>query len=246
MLALRAAGCVYAEDEAAVIWETYADPAARDRAVADRATGRPLEQVVGWAAFGPVRVALAPGRLRAPPPGRGDPRPRRRPAPRCPRGRRPRLRRRRAGRVAGRAAARRGRARRRPGRGRPRLRPTYRRLHRPPGFVVVGPALVARRPGRPRGRVPPPRPDLPPAGDPPGLPRQRAGVVGGRRPRRPRPAARRPRRRRPLARAGRGVRDAGVPRPGGGPRPRRPRVRRRRRRGGPSSVPTDRATWRHR
>jgi len=61
VLALRAAGCVYAEDEAAVIWETYADPAARDRAVADRTTGRPLEQVVGWAAFGPVRVALAPG-----------------------------------------------------------------------------------------------------------------------------------------------------------------------------------------
>ena len=61
VLALRAAGCVYAEDEAAVIWETYADPSARDRAVADRATGRPLEQVVGWAAFGPVRVALAPG-----------------------------------------------------------------------------------------------------------------------------------------------------------------------------------------
>jgi release factor glutamine methyltransferase len=61
VLALRAAGCVYAEDEAAVIWETYADPAARARAVADRATGRPLEQVVGWAEFGPVRVALAPG-----------------------------------------------------------------------------------------------------------------------------------------------------------------------------------------
>ena len=61
VLALRAAGCVYAEDEAAVIWETYADPVARARAVADRASGRPLEQVVGWAAFGPVRVLLAPG-----------------------------------------------------------------------------------------------------------------------------------------------------------------------------------------
>ncbi len=58
---LRAAGCVYAEDEAAAIWETYADPDARARAVADRTTGRPLEQVVGWAEFGPVRVALAPG-----------------------------------------------------------------------------------------------------------------------------------------------------------------------------------------
>lgn len=61
VLALRVAGCVHAEDEAAVIWETYADLSSRAAAVADRATGRPLEQVVGWAQFGPVRVALAPG-----------------------------------------------------------------------------------------------------------------------------------------------------------------------------------------
>jgi release factor glutamine methyltransferase len=61
VLALRAAGCVHAEDEAAAIWETYADLSARASAVADRASGRPLEQVVGWARFGPVRVALAPG-----------------------------------------------------------------------------------------------------------------------------------------------------------------------------------------
>ncbi len=61
VVALRTAGCVHAEDEAALIWETYDDPAARETAVADRATGRPLEQVVGWAEFGPVRVALAPG-----------------------------------------------------------------------------------------------------------------------------------------------------------------------------------------
>jgi release factor glutamine methyltransferase len=61
VLALRAAGCVRAEDEAALIWDTYADPAARAAAVADRSSGRPLEQVVGWADFGPVRVALAPG-----------------------------------------------------------------------------------------------------------------------------------------------------------------------------------------
>jgi len=59
--ALRAAGCVYAEDEATVIWETYDDPSRRASAVADRATGRPLEQVVGWAEFGPVRIAVAPG-----------------------------------------------------------------------------------------------------------------------------------------------------------------------------------------
>jgi release factor glutamine methyltransferase len=59
--ALRAAGCVYAEDEAALIWETYAEESTRAAAVADRSSGRPLEQVVGWARFGPVRVALAPG-----------------------------------------------------------------------------------------------------------------------------------------------------------------------------------------
>ena len=61
VLALRAAGCVHAEDEAALIWETYDDASSRASAVADRASGRPLEQVVGWAEFGPVRVALAPG-----------------------------------------------------------------------------------------------------------------------------------------------------------------------------------------
>ncbi len=58
---LRTAGCVHAEDEAALVWETYAEPDARAVAVAERSTGVPLEQVLGWAAFGPVRVALAPG-----------------------------------------------------------------------------------------------------------------------------------------------------------------------------------------
>jgi release factor glutamine methyltransferase len=61
VLALRAAGCVYAEDEATAIWETYDEPSLRAGAVTDRSSGRPLEQVVGWAEFGPVRVALAPG-----------------------------------------------------------------------------------------------------------------------------------------------------------------------------------------
>jgi release factor glutamine methyltransferase len=58
---LRAAGCVHAEDEADRIWETFGDPADREAAVARRVGGEPLEQVVGWAEFGPVRVALAPG-----------------------------------------------------------------------------------------------------------------------------------------------------------------------------------------
>jgi release factor glutamine methyltransferase len=61
VIALRRAGCVHAEDEASLIWETYEERSARSAAVADRASGRPLEQVVGWAQFGPVRVALGPG-----------------------------------------------------------------------------------------------------------------------------------------------------------------------------------------
>jgi release factor glutamine methyltransferase len=58
---LRAAGCVRAEDEADAIWATFDEPAARAAAVTARASGTPLEQVVGWAEFGPVRIALAPG-----------------------------------------------------------------------------------------------------------------------------------------------------------------------------------------
>jgi release factor glutamine methyltransferase len=58
---LRAAGCVFAEDEAAAIWSTFSTLEDRAGAVASRAGGMPLEQVVGWAEFGPVRVALAPG-----------------------------------------------------------------------------------------------------------------------------------------------------------------------------------------
>jgi release factor glutamine methyltransferase len=61
VVALRAAGCVHAEDEAAAIWSTFATAESRAGAVASRAGGMPLEQVVGWAEFGPVRVALAPG-----------------------------------------------------------------------------------------------------------------------------------------------------------------------------------------
>lgn len=59
--ALRAAGCVWAEDEARLVWSSLATDAARAAAVADRVAGMPIEQVVGWAEFGPVQVALAPG-----------------------------------------------------------------------------------------------------------------------------------------------------------------------------------------
>ncbi|HEY5784439.1 MAG TPA: putative protein N(5)-glutamine methyltransferase [Microlunatus sp.] len=59
---LRAAGCVFAEDESALLIEAAAgDPAALERLVASRVTGVPLEQLLGWVAFGGRRVAVGPG-----------------------------------------------------------------------------------------------------------------------------------------------------------------------------------------
>jgi release factor glutamine methyltransferase len=61
VLRLRAAGCVFAEEEAAALGEAAADEAALEAMVARRAHGEPLEQVVGYADFGGVRVKLRPG-----------------------------------------------------------------------------------------------------------------------------------------------------------------------------------------
>jgi len=64
---LRAAGCVFAEEEAALILEQAAlvEPEGRaaeaDRLASARESGLPLEQVLGWAELGGVRVALEPG-----------------------------------------------------------------------------------------------------------------------------------------------------------------------------------------
>jgi release factor glutamine methyltransferase len=59
---LRASGCVFAEDEAAVLAEAAAkDPQALATLVERRAQGEPLEQVVGYADFAGVRVRLSPG-----------------------------------------------------------------------------------------------------------------------------------------------------------------------------------------
>lgn len=59
---LRAAGCVYAEDEAALLTETAGgDGAVLDRLVERRAAGHPLEYLVGWAMFAGVRFAIADG-----------------------------------------------------------------------------------------------------------------------------------------------------------------------------------------
>jgi release factor glutamine methyltransferase len=57
---LRAAGCVFAEDEAALLVEAAADDDHLERLVADRVAGRPLEQVLGWAGFCGLRIAVAP------------------------------------------------------------------------------------------------------------------------------------------------------------------------------------------
>ena len=64
---LRAAGCVFAEEEAALVLEQAAlvAPAERaaevDRLATAREAGLPLEQVLGWAALAGVRVAVEPG-----------------------------------------------------------------------------------------------------------------------------------------------------------------------------------------
>jgi release factor glutamine methyltransferase len=58
---LRAAGCVFAEDEAALLVEAAADDDALAALVARRIAGEPLEQLLGWAAFGGLRIALTPG-----------------------------------------------------------------------------------------------------------------------------------------------------------------------------------------
>lgn len=58
---LRAAGCVFAEDEAALLAAEAPDPAALVAMTGRRVGGEPLEQVVGWAQFRGLRVAVEPG-----------------------------------------------------------------------------------------------------------------------------------------------------------------------------------------
>jgi release factor glutamine methyltransferase len=55
---LRAAGCVYAEDEATLLLEADGD---LDVLVARRVAGEPLEWVLGWADFADLRVSVMPG-----------------------------------------------------------------------------------------------------------------------------------------------------------------------------------------
>src|ERR1700728_5516442 len=58
---LRAAGCVFAEEEAAIPPSPAPPPAELDVLVARRAAGEPLEQVVGWAEFAGLRILVDPG-----------------------------------------------------------------------------------------------------------------------------------------------------------------------------------------
>jgi release factor glutamine methyltransferase len=59
--ALRAAGCVFAEEEARLLIDEASSPGELMAWAARRMAGEPLEYVVGWAAFAGVRVAVDPG-----------------------------------------------------------------------------------------------------------------------------------------------------------------------------------------
>ncbi|GAA3845540.1 hypothetical protein GCM10022226_81030 [Sphaerisporangium flaviroseum] len=58
---LRAAGCVFAEDEARLLISTASTPSDLAAMVERRVAGLPLEQVLGWAEFCGLRIAVEPG-----------------------------------------------------------------------------------------------------------------------------------------------------------------------------------------
>jgi release factor glutamine methyltransferase len=59
--ALRSAGCVFAEEEARLLLDEASSPAELMTWAARRMAGEPLEQVVGWASFAGLRIAVDPG-----------------------------------------------------------------------------------------------------------------------------------------------------------------------------------------
>jgi release factor glutamine methyltransferase len=59
--ALRTAGCVFAEDEAQLLVSAAATDAELTAMVEQRVAGLPLEQVLGWAEFCGLRIAVEPG-----------------------------------------------------------------------------------------------------------------------------------------------------------------------------------------
>ena len=58
---LRIAGCVFADDEAELLLTAATTPEELEQMVRHRVRGVPLEQIVGWAEFGGLRIAVAPG-----------------------------------------------------------------------------------------------------------------------------------------------------------------------------------------
>ena len=58
---LRAAGCVFAEDEAALLEGEPVSPQEREAMVVRRVAGEPLELILGWAEFCGLRIRVAPG-----------------------------------------------------------------------------------------------------------------------------------------------------------------------------------------
>lgn len=58
---LRAAGCVYAEEEAELLCSEAQDDDDLERLVGRRAAGEPIEHVLGWAAFAGLRLVVQPG-----------------------------------------------------------------------------------------------------------------------------------------------------------------------------------------
>ncbi|WP_157155890.1 MULTISPECIES: putative protein N(5)-glutamine methyltransferase [unclassified Diaminobutyricimonas] len=57
---LRAAGCVFAEQEAALLIEAAATDAQLEAMLENRVGGKPLEQILGWAEFAGLRIILEP------------------------------------------------------------------------------------------------------------------------------------------------------------------------------------------
>jgi release factor glutamine methyltransferase len=58
---LRAAGCVFAEDEARLLNAEARTPAELDTMVQRRIDGEPLEVILGWAEFCGLRIVVEPG-----------------------------------------------------------------------------------------------------------------------------------------------------------------------------------------